>query len=137
MATVQEVYERHFPSGISPSSWEVWSWFFMRISGLLLLVLVLGHLAIMHVFGGGIQRVNFDFVAARWHGIFWRSYDWLLLSLALLHGANGARTILHDYVRADGWRVFLKTVLYTATFVFLGVGTLTIVTFNPATLGGK
>ena len=53
MATVQDVYERHFPTGVSPSSWEVWSWFFMRISGLLLVFLVLGHLAIMHVFGAG------------------------------------------------------------------------------------
>ncbi|HEU5004279.1 MAG TPA: succinate dehydrogenase [Actinomycetota bacterium] len=137
MATVQDVYERHFPSGISPSSWEVWSWFFMRISGVLLVFLVLGHLAIMHVFGGGIQRVDFDFVAARWHGIFWRSYDWLLLALALLHGANGARTVIHDYVHRDGWRVLLKAVLYTATFVFLSVGTLTIVTFNAATMAGK
>lgn len=135
MATVQDVYERHFPSGVPASSWEVWSWFFMRISGLLLLFLVLGHLAIMHVFGGGIDRVNFDFVAARWHGIFWRSYDWLLLALALLHGVNGARTVLHDYVRTDGWRVALKAVLYSATFVFLGVGTLTIVTFNASQLG--
>lgn len=136
MSTVQEVYERHFPSGASPSSWEVWSWFFIRISGLLLLFLVLGHLAIMHVFGGGIQRVDFDFVAARWHGVFWRSYDWLLLSLALLHGANGTRTIIHDYIHTNGLRVAAKAVLYTATFVFLSVGTLVIVTFSP-TLAGK
>jgi len=137
MATVQDVYEHHFPARVSPSSWEVWTWFFMRISGLLLLFLVLGHLAIMHVFGGGVDRVNFDFVAARWRGIFWRSYDWLLLALALLHGASGARTILHDYVRPGGWRVFGKAILSTATFVFLSIGTLVIVTFDPTQLGGK
>jgi hypothetical protein len=30
--------------------------------------------------------------------------------------------------------VLLKATLYVATFVFLSVGTLVIVTFNPATL---
>ncbi len=136
MASVQDVYQKHFPSRTSSSSREVWSWFFMRISGLLLVLLALGHLAIMHVLNGGVDRIDFDFVAARWHGLFWRSYDWLLLALALLHGANGARVVIEDYVRRDGWRVGLKALLYTATFIFLGLGTLVIITFSPAQMSG-
>ena len=50
MATVQDVYERHFPSGISPSSWEVWSWFFMRVSGLVLIFLGLLHVGCWRLF---------------------------------------------------------------------------------------
>lgn len=136
MATVGEVYRRRFPSERASSSWEVWSWFFMRISGILLLFLVLGHLAIMHVFGGGVDRIDFDFVAARWSGLFWRTYDWLLLALALLHGANGARVVVDDYVRRDGWRVLLKALLYTATFAFFSLGTLVIVTFDASQMPG-
>lgn len=136
MATVQQVYEKHFPGRQSAPGWEVWSWFFMRISGILLLFLVLGHLAIMHVFGGGVDRISFDFVAARWSGLFWRTYDWLLLALALLHGANGARMVIDDYVRRDARRVFLKAVLYSATFVFFSIGTLVIVTFDASQMPG-
>ena len=37
-------------------SFEMYSWVFMRLSGLLLVVLVLGHLLIMNVLDGGIWR---------------------------------------------------------------------------------
>jgi succinate dehydrogenase / fumarate reductase, membrane anchor subunit len=132
MATVQEVFHKHHPSRAETSGFEVWSWFFMRISGVLLVFLALGHLAVMHVFGGGVDRIDFDFVAARWSGMFWRTYDWLLLALALVHGANGARVVADDYIRRDGWRVLVKTTLYTATFIFFVLGTFVIVTFDPA-----
>jgi succinate dehydrogenase / fumarate reductase membrane anchor subunit len=130
VATVEDVYRKHHPNVAGASGLEVWSWFFMRISGVLLVFLTLGHLAIMHVWDGGVDRISFDFVAARWSGMFWRTYDWLLLALALLHGANGARVVIEDYVHRDGWRVLLKAVLYAATFVFLVLGTFVIVTFD-------
>ena len=137
MATVEQVFRRYHPpreGQAPPSGFEVWSWLFMRISGVLLVFLTLGHLAIMHVLGGGVERVSFDFVAARWHGMFWRTYDWLLLSLAIVHGANGARVVIDDYVHRDGWRALLKTLLLAATFLFLVLGTFVIVTFNPGTM---
>ena len=132
MATVTQAYTRHHPSSAGASGFEVWSWFFMRISGVLLVFLALGHLAVMHVFGGGVDRIDFDFVAGRWRGMFWRTYDWLLLALALLHGSNGARVVLNDHVHRDGWRVLLKTALYAATFLFLSLGTFVVVTFDAA-----
>src|SRR2546422_7584787 len=73
---------------------EFWWWVFMRVSGLVLIVLVVGHVLIMHVFGGGIDRVNFQFVAVRWQSPLWRTWDWLVLVLALVHGINGLRVIL-------------------------------------------
>ena len=136
MATVQQAYKRQVRPETQPSAFEVWSWFFMRISGVLLVFLLLGHMAIMHVFGGGVDRINFDFVAARWSGIFWRTYDWFLLALALLHGGVGVRTVIQDYVRRDGWRVFLKALAYTAIFTFLAIGTLVIVTFEASQMPG-
>lgn len=136
MATVQQVYEKKARPGAAPSSWEMWSWFFMRISGVLVIFLLLGHMAIMHVFGGGVDRIDFNFVAGRWKGLFWRTYDWLLLALALLHGANGARVVIHDYIRSDRWRVFLKALLASATFLFFAIGTLVIVTFSASQMPG-
>ena len=45
------------------SNFELYSWLFMRISGLVLVFLVLGHLFIMNMLDGGVQRINFAFVA--------------------------------------------------------------------------
>ena len=138
MTTVHEVYQKHFSPQSTPTNWEVWNWFFMRISGLLLLFLVGGHMAIMHVFGGGVERIDFDFVAARWGNVFWRSYDWLLLALALLHGANGARVVIEDHIRRPGRRAFLKAGLYVVTFIFMAIGSLVIFTFDASSMpGGK
>ena len=136
MATLEQAYRKKFKPEVDPSSFEMWSWFFMRISGLLLVFLLLGHMAIMHVFGGGVERINFEFVAARWNGLFWRTYDWFLLALALMHGGIGGRTFLQDYIRGDRLRVFLKTLLYTAVFIFFSIGTLVIVTFDASQMPG-
>lgn len=136
MATVQDAYDRHFRPEQAPTNWEVWSWFFMRISGLMLVFLLLGHMAIMHVFGGGVDRINFNFVAKRWHNVFWRSYDWLLLALGLFHGANGARVVIEDYIRSNNWRVTLKSLLYSLTFIFFAIGSLVIFTFSASQMPG-
>ncbi|MGH2767777.1 MAG: hypothetical protein ACRDIF_02350 [Actinomycetota bacterium] len=130
MASVQQVYERYHPSRLAPSAWQARSWLFMRISGLGLVLLVLGHVAIMHVISGGVDRIDFDFVAARWAGVFWRAYDFLILALALTHGAIGAATVIQDYVRPARWRALLKTVLYSATFLFGSLGAFVIATFQ-------
>ena len=74
----------------------------MRISGLVLLVLALGHLVVMHLMGTGAERINFGFVAVRWQSPFWRTWDWMLLMLALVHGINGLRNITLDYVTQAG-----------------------------------
>jgi len=112
-------------------NFELITWFFMRISGVLLLFLVLGHLAIMHIIND-IAEIDYAFVVGRWLSPFWRIYDMLLLWLALIHGANGLRVIVDDYARHRGWRVFWKAVLYTLTAILLIMGTEVIVTFDPA-----
>jgi succinate dehydrogenase / fumarate reductase membrane anchor subunit len=136
MAGVEEVYLRHFTSDPSPARSQVWAWFFMRLSGLVLVFLVLGHMAIMHVLGGGVERVNFSFVAARWTGAFWRSYDWLLLALALLHGAIGARGVIRDHIRSTGWRKLAVMALYSVTAVLLVLGTAVIIAFDASQMPG-
>jgi succinate dehydrogenase / fumarate reductase membrane anchor subunit len=135
MATVQDVYRKHKPRAFSaerrPSSFEIWSWFFMRISGIVLLFLVLIHLYIMHLVDAGVERVNFEFVAARWDNVGWKSFDWVLLFLALLHGVNGLRIIIEDYVRSPGLRTTVKGALYTVATILMIMGTAVIVTFDP------
>ena len=45
---------------------ELNAWLFIRISGVVLIILVLGHLLIMNILDGGVHRINFAFVAGRW-----------------------------------------------------------------------
>jgi succinate dehydrogenase / fumarate reductase membrane anchor subunit len=113
----------------SRTNTELYAWLFMRVSGIVLVVLVLGHLFIMNILDGGVQRVNFAFVAGRWSSPFWQVWDLLMLWLAMIHGANGLRTIIDDYTRRDGTRLALKALLYTTITVALG--TLVIFTFDP------
>jgi succinate dehydrogenase / fumarate reductase membrane anchor subunit len=113
------------------SNYELYSWLFMRVSGLVLVFLVLGHLLIMNVLDGGVQRINFAFVAGRWSSPFWQVWDLLMLWLAMLHGANGLRTVINDYAERDGTRFWLKMLLYVATGFTVALGTLVIFTFDP------
>jgi succinate dehydrogenase / fumarate reductase membrane anchor subunit len=114
------------------TSFEMYSWVFMRMSGILLVVLVLGHLLIMNVLDGGVQRINFGFVAGRWASPFWRTWDLAQLWLAELHGTNGLRTIINDYAVRDSTRFWLKMLLYTSAFLVLVLGTLVVFTFDPS-----
>ncbi len=115
----------------SRGNFELYAWLFMRVSGMLLVVLVLGHLFIMNILDGGVQRINFAFVAGRWSSPFWQTWDLLMLWLAQLHGANGMRTIINDYTRRDTTRFWLKMLLYAASVLVIALGTLVIFTFDP------
>jgi succinate dehydrogenase / fumarate reductase membrane anchor subunit len=121
----------HRPTGRSGTNFEMYAWIFMRVSGLALVVLVLGHLLIMNILDGGVQRVNFAFVAGRWASPFWQTWDLLQLWLAMLHGTNGLRVIINDYAERDQTRFWLKMLLYTSSFLILVLGTLVIFTFDP------
>jgi succinate dehydrogenase / fumarate reductase membrane anchor subunit len=113
------------------SNVELYSWLFMRISGVVLIFLVLGHLLIMNVLDGGVQRINFAFVAGRWSSPFWQIWDLLMLWLAQLHGGNGLRVIINDYADRDMTRLLLKAALYSSMVLILVTGTLVIFTFDP------
>jgi succinate dehydrogenase / fumarate reductase membrane anchor subunit len=110
---------------------EMVAWLFMRISGLFLVVLVLGHLFIMNILDGGVHRINFGFVAGRWASPFWQMWDLLMLWLAMLHGTNGLRVVVADYARRPQTRFWLTMLLYAASALVLFTGTLVIFTFDP------
>jgi succinate dehydrogenase cytochrome b556 subunit len=102
-----------------PSGLDVWFWKYMRVSGILILPLVFGHLAMMHVLQGvfditaagltvvGTNAVNdsgtaVEFVGERWNYLVagvavWRFYDAALLGLIVIHGFYGLRLVVNDY----------------------------------------
>lgn len=113
------------------SNFELYSWLFMRLSGLVLIILVLGHLLIMNILDGGVHRINFAFVAGRWASPFWQFWDLAMLWLAEVHGTNGLRTVINDYARKDSTRFWLKMLLYASAVLILALGSFVIFTFDP------
>ena len=125
---IQPKYRR---SGPSKGNFEMLAWLFMRLSGVVLVVLIFGHLAVNLLVGEGIHAIDFGFVAGKWADPFWQVWDLAMLWLAMLHGTNGVRTIINDYAEKDATRLWLKIVLYAATTVIIILGTLVIFTFDP------
>ena len=119
----------------SRTNYELYGWIFMRVSGVLLIVLIFGHLYLNLLDGDGIQAIDFAFVAGKWASPLWQVWDLLMLWLAMIHGANGLRTIINDYAERTGTRVALKSALYLAFTVTVVLGTLVIFTFDPCPAG--
>ena len=122
---------RSVSADLGASRLEVWSWYFFRISGLLLVVLALGHMAIMHLVYT-VDAISYDWIADRWRSVGWRVYDWLLLALALPHGMNGLRVVVDDFVHTARWRRVTYVVLWSVLLFLMTIGTLVLVTFQPA-----
>ena len=114
---------------------EKWGWIWMRASGVLLVVLIFGHLYVNLIDGEGVKAIDFGFVAGKWASPFWQVWDLLILWLALIHGANGMRTIVNDYTSPGVVQKVLKGALLLSTIVLLVLGTLVVFTFDPCPAG--
>ena len=110
---------------------EKWGWIYMRFSGVILVVLIFGHLFVNLVAGEGVKAIDFAFVAGKLADPFWIVWDTLLLWLALIHGANGMRTIINDYANNRRLRKLLLGAVGISTAILLILGTLVLTTFDP------
>jgi succinate dehydrogenase / fumarate reductase cytochrome b subunit len=104
---------------------EKFWWSFMRISGVIILPLVFGHLALQHLLQGvfditsaghavvgtnltNVSGTSVEYVFDRWSMLvagvaIWRLYDVALLALTVIHGFNGLRYVLTDYTMGSAW----------------------------------
>jgi succinate dehydrogenase / fumarate reductase membrane anchor subunit len=120
------------PSG-GRGSFELRSWFFMRLSGLALIFLALYHLVWQNLVIG-VSHLDAELVIERWTNPFWRLFNVALITLAMLHGLNGARYSIEDYVRSPGRQVIVKAVVYSIVLTALGIGIFALLTFDPTVL---
>lgn len=117
---------------------EATMWFFMRISGVLMLLLGAFGLVYANLTGGygkldaGAQ-MRWSFFPISFHvqssdvevypnfsNPFWQSYAFLLIGFAAVHAYNGLRAILKDYVRSPlllNWLQGLLLILWAFMFV--------------------
>lgn len=111
---------------------ETFSWYFMRVSGAILLLIAVFHLLLMHVYIR-VENIDFNTVVTRWTGpwgAFWRVYDLALLVFALLHGFNGLRWVIDDYVHRPGWNAVAKGAVLTVAVIVILMGAYAIFSFR-------
>ena len=105
------------------------SWFFQRLSGTILVVILLLHFFTLHFTAGG--KITFEVIALRLSKSFWKTFDIVFLALALWHGLNGIRLVCDDYLNNWKWRTLILISLYTIGIIFFTFGSLTIISFRP------
>jgi succinate dehydrogenase / fumarate reductase cytochrome b subunit len=104
------------------NAFEKLAWSFMRLSGVLLVFLALSHLYIMHV-ERDITEVTGEFVVNRFlANPIWIAVDFSMLFLAWLHGLNGVRIVLTDYMRRGAPRRFVLGAIGAFGLVWLVAG---------------
>ena len=110
-------------------------WIFMRVSGFFLVALIFTHLIVNVLQEGGVHAIDFAFVAGKLASPVWQWFDAALLWLAVIHGTNGMRVVIEDYVYRTGLKRVALGALFISTAVLLVLGSLVIFTFDPCPTG--
>jgi succinate dehydrogenase / fumarate reductase membrane anchor subunit len=106
---------------------ELFVWYYMRLSGVALFVLALIHFSVMHfVFDPSQEKSGWIF-SERWNNVLLRSFDWLLLMMVITHAFLGIRTVTMDYLHG-GRRTLALTALYLVGIVVFVMGTTVVLT---------
>jgi succinate dehydrogenase / fumarate reductase, membrane anchor subunit len=124
-------YERPSAPMEKKGKFELYSWVFMRVSGLLLLFMALYHLVWWNLLVG-VDHLSAELVLERWNNPLWRLFNVGLATFALLHGLNGARYSIEDYIRKPGARKAVKTVVYFVVLAALAWGIFALLTYDFA-----
>lgn len=101
-------------------------WLAMRGTGILLSVLVLGHLLFVHILTN-VSATNASFIERRWSSALWVTWDGAMLTAAFMHGAIGMTTVVRDYVSHSIRRIASLAGVYTLSLALTGLGWYAIV----------
>jgi succinate dehydrogenase / fumarate reductase membrane anchor subunit len=112
------------------SNFELYSWLFMRVSGVILIFLALYHLVWWNLVVG-VHHLDADLVRERWTNPFNRLYNVALCVFSIAHGLNGLRYSIEDYIRKPGRQVAAKAFAYTLFISVMAWGVFALLTFDP------
>ncbi len=116
-------------------NFERFSWLFMRVTGLFMFLAITFHLLYMHMVVK-VENITFDNIVDRWTGplgLVWKVFDLSLLLVGMLHGYNGVRWVINDYVHHKGWNLALRLTLYTIGGILIAAG-LMVLAVGPGSL---
>lgn len=113
---------------------ERYGYLFMRLSGAALIFLAIGHMMIQHVLND-VHSLTLEFVRQQWTSWGWRTYDLLLLIFAIMHGFNGLRVVLEDYIHNPGTVRTLRWLLVIFLIITIIWSAVAIISFDAAPTG--
>jgi succinate dehydrogenase / fumarate reductase membrane anchor subunit len=116
------IYSRSGRPRPQSGGFELFAWYYMRLSGVALFVMALAHFSLQHFLFDPSQETSQWIFDQRWNSIFWRSFDWLLLMMVVSHAFLGVRTVTMDYLKG-GKRTLALTALYMVGIVIFVMGT--------------
>ncbi len=112
------------------------AWRLMRLSGLLIIPLVFGHLYILHLVQG-VHEITYEWVIEnRWALLGWRIYDAFLLWFAGAHGLNGFRHVLNDYVRNPRTNRIILGIAIVLMGIALALGSIALIAAPTEAVAG-
>lgn len=136
MALVSTSYVSGRARPMGGAQGELRLWYFMRVSGLLLIFLTLFHLWLNHIHTE-VGELSYALVIERLTKFpILRVLDFLLLALGLGHGVNGLKNVIDDRVHAPGQRAFWLSLLFVTFAVFLAAGTAVLFVLPLSPAGG-
>jgi succinate dehydrogenase / fumarate reductase membrane anchor subunit len=102
----------------------------MRLSGVALLLLAVGHMLLQHILRD-VHSLTLQTVQDIWRSWGWRAYDLLLLLFAIIHGFNGLRQIIEDYLHDQNKIRITNAILLGLVIVTILWSAVAIFSFNP------
>jgi succinate dehydrogenase / fumarate reductase membrane anchor subunit len=121
MATTRQIKRRN--------NFESYAFLFMRLSGVFLLLLAVGHMMIQHVLRD-VHSLTLQVVQDVWRSWGWRAYDLLLLIFAITHGFNGVRQVLQDYIHKPSTMKIVSYILVVLVVITIIWSAVAIFTFD-------
>lgn len=109
---------------------ERYAFLFMRLSGVMLLLLAVGHMLLQHVLRD-VHNLTLQTVQDIWRSWGWRAYDLFLLFFAIIHGFNGLRQVLEDYIHNPKTVKIINRVLVGVIILTIVWSAIAIFSFDP------
>ncbi|MDP6125244.1 MAG: hypothetical protein QGH20_05780 [Candidatus Latescibacteria bacterium] len=111
------------------------AWLFQRLSGMVLVLLTIGHFVLMHMdtasghtYTAVVSRLSGPF------GVWYKAGYFTFVVLGLYHGLNGIYNIIRDFKLSSGWNLTAISVLIITGIAFGAMGFTTILHFNAPVL---
>jgi succinate dehydrogenase / fumarate reductase membrane anchor subunit len=127
------------------STFEYYMWLFTRLSGILMLLMAAFGIVYANLAGGRtlmdmptqyrwsffptywhVQNSDIPDVFPNWSNSFWQVYAVLLFLVAAIHGFNGLRVVVEDYIHRPYLLLFAKWLVVILFLFTLLAGTVIV-----------
>lgn len=104
------------------------SWFFQRLTGIVLVPVLLVHLLTMHRYHE--HGLAWESVTRLLSNPYWKILEITFLVVALYHGLNGLYSLFQDYLKSPWVRLTLFGLVVLAGLVLLVFGIVTVLSIG-------